>query len=191
MKNLLGHKFSKESRRSFLLKVGVGLLAFIPTARTLAKSSTSEDQVTRQRSIQASKPSLKIANIALLDSEKTVAAIHGQPQSKRIAHGYGGEEWVYSGLVVAYGLSNDSNLQVKSVHLTSADGGITSNGIRIGDSLSTVRAIPDLQFREPNSSNLIVDVSTGRTLIFTHANDVVTGISLNEDACATCTGDGL
>lgn len=190
MKNLLGHESGKESRRSFLLKVGVGLLAFIPTARTLAKSNTGEIQTTTQRGVQAGKL-FKIANIALLDTEKTVTAVHGQPQSKRVAHGYGGEEWVYPGLVVAYGLSNDSNLQVKSVYLTSADGGTTSNGIRIGTALSAVRAIPDLQFREPNSSNLIVDISAGRTLIFTHASDVVTGISLNEDACATCTADGL
>lgn len=190
MEDQFGRGTNKTSRRSFLQKVGVGLFAFVPTARALATASTAEAQSVSQVNNQPNLL-LKLADIALLDSADSVKGKHGQPQVTRITDGYGGWEWVYAGFTVVYALSGDSNLQVKSVYTTSPSGAATSNGIRVGDVVSNVRSIPGLQFREPSPQSLIVDLAPGRNMVFMHTNGVVSSVSLNEDACPTCTSDNL
>lgn len=181
---------SKLPRRSFLQKVGLGLVAFIPAARTLASSGGNVQGIgDLQPSRALGREFTTLGGLSLDDVVSTVVAKLGQPSKVGTAHGHGGQEWNYAelGVTVTFTAPAGLDLRVRQIDLLLPSAGATAAGIRVGSRVADVKKIHEGLVREPNAENLIIDLAPGRSLVFMRANGFITGISVQEDACPTCT----
>lgn len=179
------HGGKSASRRSFLKKVGVGLLAFIPAARALA-TSNSEFTYAATATGVVPKIDITLAGLALRDELTTVASRLGQPSGKDVAQGHGGQQWRYSGITVNFDDADDASSRVRQILVSSPSAGGTSSGIKVGVREADVRRAHGNARKAPEGEDLVVDLAPGKSLVFTFTAGVVSGISLQEDACPNC-----
>lgn len=176
----------ERSRRSFLKKFGVGLIAFVPTARALATSKDGAAQFTLANSSTTNIIDIKLAELAIHDDIVKVVSRLGQPQNKDIVHGHGGRQYSYAGIIVNFDDVDETNARVRQIIVASATAGSTSSGVKVGTREADVRRIHGDARKNPDGTNLILDLAPGQSLVFTFTSGFVSAISLQEDACPTC-----
>lgn len=173
---------SKLRRRSFVRRVGLGLLGFIPTARTLAQSPSSLPH-------RPFKPLLSetLAGLALGDAVTTVVKKLGQPHLQAIAHAYGAPEWHFSGAIIVFDCLNCADMRVRQIILTAESANGTSRGIRVGSHLADLQRVYQLDSHLSGTDSIVLPLDPGRSVTFIFSNGTVSLISMQQDACATCT----
>lgn len=171
------------SRRSFLYRVGLGLIGFLPAARALGQDD--EPQSTPQQGGILIDETL--AGIALYDLATNVIAKLGNPLNKQMAHGYGSEQWLFDGAMITFDCIACPEPRVKQIVITKPELGSTKAGVQVGSLNTDIEHLYGQVSNQLDSENLVIPLAPGRSLNFVLSNGVTSLISIQEDACSTCT----
>ena len=188
-------------RRSFLRRVGLGLVGFVATAEGLTKASSV---AANGRAVETKITSESLAGVALGDSSVIVQEVLGSPEQESFVHGYGGTQWAFPsiGVFISFDCVQCSQMKVKQVTTTTSGAGKTSKGVSVGSSTSELQSLYDIdseQFEDSISSgkntkqqkSVTLSMGHGQSICFTHADNVISSISLQDDSCQNCASEDL
>lgn len=175
----------KLPRRSFLKRVGTGLIAFVPAVQALAE----RPGLNRSSLTQPLPTDLMLVGLKLKDDITTVIAKLGQAREITTAHGTGHIEWQYQNAILRFDCQTCADPRVSTIYITAPEVGTTSEGIRVGATLKDVQKIFGAALEDYGPNGVGIHVTEMISLSFRHSKGVVTAITLRDDTCGSCQTD--